>query len=325
MAILNPSALRTRGAAAAERYRSEGRNLVLIYCGVTALLSFCANGLYLYLESHIGGTGGLSGLGMRSVLQTIQEVLSYINMFFGPFWSAGFLYAVITMVRGRTPVTGNLLEGFRRFGRVLGQVMFQILIMMVLTIAAANAAAVIFSFTPLSADFAEALVPLLKDPAILAADGTLDPTKLPMDALVSAALPMLLITGAILVPLFIWLSYGFRMSVYLVLEQPMGGTRACLESMRLMRGHKWQMFRMDLSFWWYHGLGLLIALVGYADTLLGDLGIPLPLDPTVMFFLCLGAYFVLQTGLFLWKKCQVDAAYVLAYDAIVRSDAAKHE
>ena len=38
MAILNPSALRTRGAAAAERYRSEGRNLVLIYCGVTALL-----------------------------------------------------------------------------------------------------------------------------------------------------------------------------------------------------------------------------------------------------------------------------------------------
>lgn len=325
MAILNPSALRTRGAAAAERYRSEGRNLVLIYCGVTALLSFCANGLYLYLDSHIGGTGGLSGLGMRSVLQTVQEVLSYINMFFGPFWSAGFLYAVITMVRGRTPGTGNLMEGFRRFGWVLGQFMFQVMVMMLLIIAAANLASVIFSFTPFAADFAEAMAPLLNDPAILAADGTLDLTKIPVDALLSAALPLLILTGLILAPLFIWLSYGFRMSVYLVLEQHIGGMRACMESMRLMKGHKWQLFRMDLSFWWYHGLGLLIALVGYTDTILGDLGIPLPMDPTVMYFLCLGAYVVLQTGLFLWKKCPVDAAYVLAYDAIIRSDPAHHE
>ena len=325
MAILNPSALRSRGAAAAERYRSEGRNLVLIYCAVTALLSFCANGLYLYLDSHIGSTGGLSGLGMRSVLQTVQEVLSYINIFFGPFWSAGFLYAVITMVRGRTPAVGNLLEGFRRFVRVLGQVMFQIMLMMVLIIAAANLASVIFSFTPFAADFAQKMAPLLNDPAVLAADGTLDLTKIPMDALLSATWPMLLITGLILAPLCIWLSYGFRMSVYLVLEQPISGMRACTESMRLMKGHKWQLFRMDLRFWWYHGLGLLIALVGHADTLLHDLGIPLPMDPTVMFFLCLGAYFVLLTGLFLWKKCEVDAAYVLAYDAIVRSDAAKHE
>lgn len=325
MAILNPSALRTRGAAAAERYRTEGRVLVLIYCGVAALLSVCANGLYLYLDSHIGGTGGLSGLGMRSVFQTVQELLSYINIFFGFFWSAGFLYAVITMVRGRTPAAGSLLEGFRRFGRVLGQVMFQIMIMMVLIIAASYAATVIFSFTPFTADFVEKMAPLLNNPAVLTADGTLDLSRISVGELVSAMLPLLIIAGAILVPLFIWLSYGFRMSVYLVLEQPIGGIRACKESMRLMKGHKWQMFRLDLSFWWYHGLGLLIALVGHADSFLRDLGFSLPMDPTVMFFLCLGAYFVLQTGLFLWKKCQVDAAYVLAYDAIVRSDPAQQE
>ena len=325
MAILNPSALRTRGAAAAERYRSEGRNLVLIYCGVTALLSFCANGLYLYLDSHIGATGGLSGLGMRSVLQTIQELLSYINMLFGPFWSAGFLFAVITMVRGRTPGTGNLLEGFRRFGRVLGQLLFQVVTVMVVTIAVANVASVIFAFTPWADDLAQNLEPLVNDPAVFSTDGVLDLSKVPADALMSAMLPLLVFTGMLLAPLCIWLLYGFRMSVYLMLEQPMSGTRACTESMRLMKGHKWQLFRIDLSFWWYHGLGGLIALVGYADTILRYLGIPLPMDPMVMFFLCLGAYFVLQTGLFLWKKCEVDAAYVLAYDAIVRSDAAKHE
>ena len=325
MAILNPSALRSRGAAAAERCRSENRNLVLIYCAVTALLSFCANGLYLYLDSHIGGTGGLSGLGMRSVLQTVQEVLSYINMFFGPFWSAGFLYAMITMVRGQTPAVDNLLEGFRRFARVLGQVMFQVMLMMVLTIAVANVASVIFAFTPWADDLARNLAPLVNDHAVFSADGVLDLSKVPVDALLSAMLPLLVFTGMLMAPICVWLSYCFRMSVYLVLEQPISGMRACTESMRLMKGHKWQLFRMDLSFWWYHGLGLLIALVGNADMILRYLGLPLPMDSTVMFFLCLGAYFVLQTGLFLWKKCQVDAAYVLAYDAIIQSDAAEHE
>ena len=82
MAILNPSALRARGAAAAEGCRWECRRLVLIYCGVIALLTLGTNGLHLLLDSHIGETGGLSGLGMRSVLQTVQELLVYINFFF---------------------------------------------------------------------------------------------------------------------------------------------------------------------------------------------------------------------------------------------------
>ena len=135
----------------------------------------------------------------------------------------------------------------------------------------------------------------------------------------------LIITAAILLPVYIWLSYGFRLSLYLVMEGDIGGGRAYFESMRLMRGHKWQMFRLDLSFWWYYLLVTVITAVGYLDVILALAGIPLPMDPTVMFFLCLGAYFVLQTGLFLWKKCEVDSTYVLAYEAIIRSDPAQHE
>lgn len=316
MAILNPSALRARGAAAAEGCRSQSRRLVLIYCGVIALLTLGSNGLHWLLDSHIGGTGGLSGLGMRSVLQTVQELLTYINLFFGPFWSAGFLYAMLSMVRGQAPGTGDLLAGFRRFGRVLAHTAFQFLVMVTLVMAVVNVAAVIFSVTPLSADYAEKMSLLLNDPAVLGADGLVDLSKVPMDAMLSAMLPMLVIALALLAPVGIWLSYGFRMSLYLVMERPISGARAYFESMRLMRGHKWQLFRLDLSFWWYHGLGLLISMVGYLDAILTLLGIPLPMDATGMFFLTLGAYCVLQTGLYLWKKCQVDAAYVLAYEAI---------
>lgn len=316
MAILNQRQLRDRGAAMAAGCRAENRRLVLLYCGVIALLTLGSNGLHLYLDNHIGETGGLSGLGTRSVLQTVQELLTYLNFLFSPFWTAGFVYAMLSLVRGRTPGPRDLLAGFRRFGRVLGHMAFQFLVLVSLVIAAVNVATVIFSFTPLSADFAEKMEPLLNDPAILTADGLVDLSKIPMDAMLSAMRPLLILTGALLAPVCIWLSYGFRMSMYLVMERPISGVQAHFESMRLMRGHKRQMFRLDLQFWWYHALGLLITVVGYLDVILTTLGIPLPMDATGMFFLTLGAYCVLQTGLFLWKKCQVDAAYVLAYEAI---------
>lgn len=312
MAILNRSALRARGAAAAARCPSACRNLVLIYCGALALLTLGSNGLSLYLDTHIGDTGGLSGLGMRSALQTIQQLLYYINLLFGPFWTAGFLYAMISMTRGQTPSPMDLTAGFRRFGRVLGYMCFQFLSLMLLSFLVAEVSSVIFSFTPMYGDFVEKMEPLLTDPAYLTAEGAVDLSKLPMDAM----LPLLVIVGALLIPACIWLSYSFRLALYLVMDRPIGGIRACIESMRLMKGHKWQMLRLDLSFWWYHGLALLISLVGYLDWILSRLGIVLPVNSTVMFFLTLGAYCVLQAGLFLWKKCPVDATYVLAYEAI---------
>ena len=316
MAILNRSALRARGAAAAERCPSACRNLVLIYCGALALLTLGSNGLHLYLDTHIGGTGGLSGLGMRSILQTVQELLTYINLLFGPFWTAGFLYAMISMTRGQTPGPMDLTAGFRRFVRVLGYMCFQFLSLMLLTFLAAEVASTLFSFTPMYGDFAEKMEPLLTDPAYLTAEGAVDLSKIPLDVMLSATLPLLILTSALLIPACIWLSYSFRLALYLVMDRPIGGIRACIESMRLMKGHKRQMLRLDLSFWWYHGLALLISLVGYLDWILSRLGIVLPVDSTVMFFLTLGAYCVLQAGLFLWKKCPVDATYVLAYESI---------
>ncbi len=323
MEILNQRALRAQGAAAAERCRSENRRLVLVYSGVIALLTLGSNGFHLLLDNSIGGTGGLGGLGMRSVLQTVQELLTYIDYFFGPFWSAGFLYAMLAMVRGRKPATGDLMAGFRRFGRVLAHMAFAFLVVLSLSLAAMNLAAVIFSFTPMSAEFAEKMGPLLTDPAVLTADGLVDLSKIPMDALMTVSMPLLIITMALLAPACIYLFYCFRMSLYLVMERSIGGVRAYFESMRLMRGHKWQMLKLDLGFWWYYVLGFLIAAVGYLDVILTMLHIPLPMDATWMFFVTLGAYCVLQAALFLWKKCQVDAAYVLAYEAIAYPEPAQ--
>lgn len=320
MAYLDTRELKARGAAAAGSFRSETRRLVLLYCGVMAAISLGANGLNLYLDSQIGSTGGLGGVGMRSILQTIQEVLTYVNLFFGPFWSAGFLFSMLDMVRGTAPRLEDLTEGFRRFGRILGAVAFEFLTVVLLMMSAVNLAGVVFSLSPMGMEFAQELAPILEDPAIIGADGALNLELLPMDVMSKAAIPMVIITLLLSIPVYLWLTYGFRMVMYLIVERPIGGVRAHFESLRLMRGHKWQLLKLDLRFWWYHGLGAVIAAVGYLDVILGMLGIAVPVDPMVMFFGTLVAYCVLNMLLSLWKKCEVDAAYVLAYEAIAHPE-----
>ena len=314
MAILNTRELKYRGAAVADRFRPETGKLVLLYCGVMALLGLGSNGLNLYLNSQISQTGGLGGLGMRSMLQTIQSVLNYVNMFFGPFWSAGFLLAVLGMVRGSAPRADDLTGGFRRFGRIFSGMIFQLMVTILLVVGAANVASILFSMTPTGMRFAELMQQLASDPGFITGDINLE--LIPLEELLQGLSWLLGLTMVLFLPFYIRISYSFRMATYLMVERPIGGFQAHFESIRLMRGHKWQIFKLDLSYWWYYVLGLLIAAVGYLDVILGLAGVVVPVNEMVLFFGTLAAYFVLLTGLYLWKKCEVDAAYVLAFEQI---------
>ena len=314
MAILNTRELKSRGAAAAAHFRPEGRRLVLVYCAVLALVGLGSNGLNLYLNSQISQTGGLGGLGMRSMLQTIQSVLNYVNMFFGPFWSAGFLLAMLGMVRGSAPRAEDLTGGFRRFGRIFSGMIFQLMVTVLVVVGAANVASILFSMTPTGMRFAELMQQLASDPGFITGDINLE--LIPLEELLQGLSWLLGLTMVLFLPFYIRISYSFRMATYLMVERPIGGFQAHFESIRLMRGHKWQIFKLDLSYWWYYVLGLLIAAVGYLDVILGLAGVVVPVNEMVLFFGTLAAYFVLLTGLCLWKKCEVDAAYVLAFEEI---------
>lgn len=316
---LNIRALQARGAALAEANRAHTRPVVLLYCGVLALLTLGSSGLNLYLSDQIGTTGGLGGIGIRSLLETVQEILSYINIFFAPCWSAGFLAAMLTMVRGGTPRCTDLLAGFRRLFRVLGHIAFETLVTMALMTAAAYPAAMIFSVTPLGADFAELMTPAIT------ASGAVDLAAVPIEALTEAMVPMLLLTMVIFLPLYAFVLYGFRLSLYYIMEREITVLQAYFLSSRLMKGRRWEMFRLDLSFWWYYALLALASAVGYLDVILGLMGISLPVDPMVLFFGTLVIYCVAVTALSLWKKCDVEAAYVLAFEQIAYPEPAEVE
>lgn len=320
MTTLNPAELKLRARACVADTQTDTRKLVLIYCSAVAGLTLAASGLQMYLTSQIGSTGGLGGLGLRSVLQTVESILSYAVAFFGPIWQAGFLYAIIGMVRQQPVGPKSLTEGFRRFGRILLYTLDQSMLLMIVGIASVYIASILFSFSPWGTEFAEAMGPVLSDPNLITPEGTVNMELIPVEAMSSAALPLTGLLLAVFLPMYLFISYSMRMGVYLL----MGGGHisamaAIFLSWRLMKGHRWQMLKLDLSFWWYHGLMLLATVLGYLDVILSLAGIAIPMDANVMFFGTMVLCYAVELAVSLWKKCEVDAAYVFAFEDIFQT------
>lgn len=300
------------------------RMLVLIYLGVLGLLSLSSSALNLYLSSQISGTGGLGGLGLRSVLQTAQSVLSYINTFFGPFWQAGFVFCVIAIVRGQQTGPRDLTQGFHRFGRILSYTLNNALLTMLLAFGALLGASLIFSASPWGTEFAEAMGPVLTDPNLFLADGTVNMDAIPLEALEIMLPPMALFFAGLFLPAQLFVNYAFRMGHYLMMGgNPMTGMGAMILSWKLTRGHRMKFVKLDLSYWWYYLLlGLAMAL-GYLDVILSGLGITLPVDATALFFLTMVLYLLAELAVSLWKKCEVDAASMILCENIMKAHSAK--
>ena len=319
MAVLNPSELKRQASLRLSEATWNPRHLILIHTGVVVLLSLIVNGLNLYLTNQIGTTGGLGGLGLRSVLQTAQTVLSYFSMLFTPFWAAGLLYTCISILRQEQVGPRSLLHGFRRFGSLLSYTLWEILFYFFLCMILFYFVTFLYLMTPMAAPFLSQMEDLMMNPSLFLPDGTVNMALVPVEQLFPSLVPLLVIYAAIAIPVVIFVSYLFRLGTFLLVESvPRGAFGAFLVSAKMMKGHKRQMLKLDLSFWWYHLLEGALLLVLYADLLLGMLGIALPFSPVTAYFVTIALHGVLQLGLHWWKKAEVDVTYAAAYEAIYR-------
>ena len=193
--------------------------------------------------------------------------------------------------------------------------LLQVLIYGAIAFGLSYLALTIFMLSPLSNGLTAVLLPL-------ANAGTFTPeTLLGDDALLfavyDAMIPMMLIYVLLLVPAVWAVSYHYRLVDYLLIEQPqLGAFGALRESKQKMKGHKKELFKVDLSYWWYYLLlGLSTSLV-YLDLVLGAVGISIPLSPMAQFFavviLCLGTDFALTYFL----RNRVEVTYALFYDSL---------
>ena len=304
-----------KDALAAASY--DPKKIILIHTGVSLALMLTLVVLDFLLENQISETGGLSGLGLRSVLSTLQSLLQTFQLIVLPFWEIGYFYATMKLAR-REPVSpASLLEGFRRFGPILRIMLLKGLIYFGICIVCVYVGTQIYLLTPLSRPLAEALTPLMAQGGDLENLLLTDPTLI--TAVQDALTPIMLIFGALFCAAALPISYRLRMVNYAVLDAPRKGALAAMRrSFQLMRRNCISLFRLDLSFWWYYLLQLLLSFLCYGDVLLGLAGIMLPWSGTASFFLFYILFLVCQLALYYLARNQVEVAYATAYD-ILRS------
>ena len=111
--------------------------------------------------------------------------------------------------------------------------------------------------------------------------------------------------------------YRFRLAQFLLLDSKETGAFAAMRaSSRLMRGNSMHLFKLDLSFWWFYALDLLVTAICYADMLLAMLGIALPIDATFAFFATFVIYLAAQLALYWWRKNEVSTTYAYFYHVL---------
>jgi len=74
--------------------------------------------------------------------------------------------------------------------------------------------------------------------------------------------------------------------------------------------------RLDLSYWWFYLLCFLTTSLGYGDMLLSGLGITLPMNANVAFFLFYVVSLLAQFAVLYFHGNRVYATYAVFYDAL---------
>lgn len=305
---------RSAGQALASA-RGNPKQVVLIYGGIICLLSLISTGISFYLNNEIAGTGGLSNMGLRTTLTTIAAILPYVQIVISLGLEMGYISAMLYASRGGTAEPRTLLSGFRRFLPMLTATIWQALIYCGVVFAALYLSSFIFSFFPTYSAFLEAAEPIMEAMYTTGYVADVDPEILYTAA--ESMLPMMLIFAVLAIAAIIPVSYQYRMTSFCIVDADRpGGLAALRESRLMMRRNRFNLFRLDLSFWWYYLLQALISLVASGDVLLPLLGISLPFSATVSYFLFLILYLALQLVIYCFFMNRVMVTYATAYEAL---------
>ena len=285
--------------------------LALIHTAVAAALSLLVTVINYFLNQNMG-PGGLAGMDTRAVLQTVQMALSTGMMILTPFWNMGLVYGMLRVSRQQEAQPGTLLEGLRRFGPVLRFVLLQGVFYIAVIMTCLNFATMLFTFTPLSNDTYAQLETIMAG-----MDGTFMLDTEAAMALLPTLIPAYVIFGILFLVVVIPLFYRFRMAQFVIMDQKNTGAFAAMVlSARMMKKHRWELFRMDLSYWWYYLLQVIIVVAAYLDVLLPSFGITLPVSQNVLLFGSFGLYLVLQALFAYTCIAPVQTAYSCAYDIL---------
>ena len=307
--LSEPSVLHTSAGASLQQAKNPGR-VILIHTGAMLLLSLLLTIADYLLNQQISATGGLSGMGLRSILTTIRSVLRLTQFIALPFWQMGYTYYTLNIARGQNAKLPDLLEGFRRWSPVLRLKALMLGMGILLAFLSAQATSILFMFTP----WAD---PMMAKVETLMANGNVTEEMLAESILSMSqevTIPILVIFGLCFLAGFLYLFFRFRLAELWLMAHPEGSAFAALRnSSMLMRGNCKAVFKIDLHFWWFYLLELLVTVLFYGDTILHSFGIQMTADAFGSYMAFFVLYIWAQMSLYWWKRNEVAVTYAHAY------------
>ena len=304
MDIYDRRGLKASARESLARAAYDPKKLILIHTGVTLVLSLVLALTDYLLERQIGGTGGLGGVGTRSVLETLQMALTAAQIIAVLFWQIGYVYAALRISRGQPAEPGHLLQGFRQVLPVLRLRLMVAVLYGAIGMMCVYLGILVFSFTPLA------------DPVLVAFEtGTEEAMLMAMEQMMPS---LMCVIGGLMLVLMLPLYYRMRLAEYALMDDPRAGARQAIRRSRaMMRGNRVELLKLDLSFWWFYLCELLVAVVAYGDLFLPLLGLSLPWSATASYYVFFVLSCLCQLGLYWWKGNDVRITYAKFYEALL--------
>lgn len=306
-------ALKDTAARRLENAR-DAKTIILIYAGITVGLSALVTVVNYLAGSGISQTGGLSNIGLRTTLATLQNVLPIIQSVLLMILDLGYINAALRIARGQYASPNSMRMGLDRFFPLLRCTLMQGLIYGLAGMAGFYLAIQIYLLTPMSNAAMEILMPLVSDTTILSS-GVLQLDAQTTLLLAEAMIPMFILFVVVCILFCIPLVYWFRMANYVLIDKPaLSGWAVLMESRKMMRKHCLQLFKLDLSFWWYYLLLMASGILCYGDAILALVGIALPWSGDVGFFLFYALFLVVTLVIYYLFRNQIEVTYALTYE-----------
>lgn len=302
---------------AADRLRQSPsqKQIVLIYAalalGLTALVTVLSHVLDLQMDNF----GGLSNLGKRSMLSSVQSMLPMVQSLLSMCLNVGYLAAMLRIARGMYTSPQTLRLGFDRFWVLLRCSIFKGLMLSAVVFVSMYFGVMIYMMTPFSDAAVEIITPLLSQVSMLNTQIVIDDATYLL--LMEAMVPAFAICGILLLILGVPVLYNYRMAEYVIIDKPAVGALAALrESKKMMRGNRLSLMKLDISLWWYYLASFAATVICYGDVLLNLLGLEMPIPDTVAFYGFYVLYLAASFAVHFFLRNRVEVCYGLAYDAV---------
>lgn len=287
------------------------KKLLLIHSGALIGFSLVLSLISYLLNYAIQPSGGLSSMGLQATLSTAQSGLQLVQMLVTPFWAAGLSFVAIGIVRGQTVSPRDLTAGFQKIGPITSSTLMIGLQYLWRVFLGSLLSTQILMLTPVGNTLYEASAKMQESTT------DLDMQTLLGDDFIIYFSVTALVMLALVVPVF----YRYRMTTYLIMDgQEATGSRAMFHSRIMMFRRRWELAKLDLSYWWYYLLLMLSATLSMGDIILNLAGIRLPFSGTVSYWLFLGLGLGAQLLVNVLAGPKVTVAYAHCYERFLNGE-----